>query len=108
VLQKGIPFHKSLRTKLVIVSIIVEITMLGILLSNSMRLLNQTLEEQTQAKLSAISPLLDSALSARLFERDHAGISEILSKLMQSQYSSFQYIVVYDGRGGIYAQSGKN
>jgi diguanylate cyclase (GGDEF)-like protein/PAS domain S-box-containing protein len=107
VLQKGIPLHKSIRTKLVIVSIIVEITMLGLLLSNSMRLLNQTLEEQTQAKLSAISPLLDSALSARLFERDHADISEILNKLMKSQYSSFQYIVVYDSRGGVYAQSGK-
>ncbi|HQS56838.1 MAG: hypothetical protein B7Y56_02290 [Gallionellales bacterium 35-53-114] len=102
----GIPFHKSIRTKLVIVSIIVEITMLGLLLSNSMRLLNNTLEEQTQAKLSAISPLLDSALSARLFERDHAGISEILNKLMKSEYTSFQYIVVYDNRGGIYARTG--
>lgn len=102
-----IPLHKSIRTKLVVVSIIVEITMLGLLLSNSMRLLNQTLEEQTQAKLAAISPLLDSALSARLFERDHAGIREILSKLMKSQYESFQYIVVYDNRGIVYAQAGK-
>jgi len=81
--------------------------MLGLLLSNSMRLLNQTLEEQTQAKLAAISPLLDSALSARLFERDHAGIREILNKLMKSQYESFHYIVVYDNRGIVYAQSGK-
>lgn len=105
--SEKIPFRKSIRTKLVIVSIVVEITMLGLLLSNSMRLLNQTLEEQTQAKLAAISPLLDSALSARMFERDHAGIREILDKLMQSQYSSFRYIVVYDNRGNIYAQSGK-
>jgi len=81
--------------------------MLGLLLSNSMRLLNQTLEEQTQAKLSAISPLLDSALSARMFERDHAGISEILNKLMLSQYNSFEYVVVYDQQGVVYAQSGK-
>jgi diguanylate cyclase (GGDEF)-like protein/PAS domain S-box-containing protein len=104
---KNIPFHQSIRTKLVVVSIVVEITMLGLLLSNSMRLLNQTLEEQTQAKLSSISPLLDSALSARLFERDHAGITEILNKLMKSKFSSFQYIVVYDNHGIIYAQSGK-
>lgn len=105
-LQRKIPFHQSIRTKLLVVSVVVEITMLGLLLSNSMRLLNQTLEEQTQAKLSSISPLLDSALSARLFERDHAGITEILNKLMQSQYSSFKYIVVYDNRGIIYAQAG--
>ncbi len=81
--------------------------MLGLLLSNSMRLLNQTLEEQTQAKLETVSPLLDSALSARLFERDHAGINEILRKLMKSQYNSFQYIVVYDNLDRVYAQAGK-
>lgn len=105
--NEKVPFRKSIRTKLVIVSIVVEITMLGLLLANSLRLLNQTLEEQTQAKLEAISPLLDSALSARLFERDHAGIGEILDKLMKSQYTSFEYIVIYDTRGNIYAKSGK-
>jgi len=91
----------------VLVSIVVEVFMLGLLLTNSMRLLNQTLEEQTQAKVEAIAPLLDSALSARLFERDHVGISEILNKLMKNQYSSFQYIVIYDSRGEIYARSGE-
>ncbi len=80
--------------------------MLGLLLSNSMRLLNQTLEEQTQAKIEAVTPLLDSAISARLFERDHVGITEILQKLMKSQFSNFQYIVIYDNRGEVYAQTG--
>ena len=102
-----VPLHRSIRTKLVLVSILVEVLMLGLLLTNSMRLLNQTLEEQTQAKVEAIAPLLDSAISARLFERDHVGISEILNKLMKNQFSSFQYIVIYDSRGEIYAKSGK-
>lgn len=106
-MQEKVAAHKSLRFKFVLVSIVVEITMLGLLLGNSLRLMNATLEEQTQAKLQALSPLLDGALSGRLFERDHAAVMEILGKLMSGGYANFAYLAVYDQRGRLYASLGE-
>ena len=101
-----VPFWRSLRTKLVLVSLVVEVLMLGLLLANSFRLLNETLQEQTQARLESLTPLLNAALSARLFERDHASIREILQQLVNSPRADLAYIVVYDNRGQVYALEG--
>lgn len=106
-MQEKVAAHKSLRFKFVLASIVVEITMLGLLLGNSLRLMNATLEEQTQAKLQALSPLLDGALSGRLFERDHAAVMEILGKLMSGGHANFAYLAVYDQRGRLYASLGE-
>jgi diguanylate cyclase (GGDEF)-like protein/PAS domain S-box-containing protein len=102
-----VKLRHSLRTKIVLVSIIVEITMLALLLTNSLRLLDRSLEEDAQARLEAATPLLNAALSARLLERDHASIMEILKSLVHSHYGDFRYIVVYDQRGQIYASAGQ-
>ena len=101
-----VPFWRSIRTKLVIVSIAVEAIMLGLLLANSFRLLNETLQEQTQTRLEALTPLLNASLSARLFERDHAAIREIITQLVSNRLSDLTYIVVYDNRNEIYARAG--
>ncbi len=101
-----VPLWRSLRTKLVILSITVEVVMLGLLLANSLRLLNQTLQEQTVARLEALTPLLNASLSARLFERDHAAIREILSELVNAPRAELRYILVYDYRGQLYASAG--
>jgi len=66
-----VKLRHSLRTKIVLVSILVEVTMLALLLANSLRLLDRNLEENAQARLEAATPLLDAALSARLLERDY-------------------------------------
>ncbi len=102
-----VPFWRSIRTKLVIVSIAVEATMLVLLLANSFRLLNQTLQEQTQARLEALSPLLNASLSVRLFERDYPSIREILDQLVNSPMADLTYIVVYDSRDQVYASAGR-
>jgi diguanylate cyclase (GGDEF)-like protein/PAS domain S-box-containing protein len=101
-----VPFWRSLRTKLVIVSIAVEAAMLALLLANSFRLLNQTLQEQTKARLEALTPLLNASLSARLFERDHASIREILAHLVDNPTADLKYVVVYDNRNEVYARAG--
>lgn len=102
-----VPIWRSLRTKLVIASLVVEVTMLGLLLANSLRLLNETLQQQTQARLQALTPLLNASLSARLFERDHASIREILAQLTANPMADLTYVVVYDNRGQVYAQAGR-
>jgi len=102
-----VKLRHSLRTKIVLVSILVEVTMLALLLANSLRLLDRNLEENAQARLEAATPLLNAALSARLLERDHASIMEILKSLVHSRHGDFRYIVVYDQRGMVYASAGQ-
>ena len=102
-----IPFYRSLRFKLVLASILVEITMLGLLLANSVRLLNHTLDEQTKIRVQATTPLLNAALGGPLFARDYTTADDILKKLSQGPLSEFKYIVVYDTQGNVFASAGQ-
>ena len=61
------PFFHSIRTRLVIVSIVIELTMLGLLIANSVRLMTKVMEDRTEARLQTVSPLLNASVVARLF-----------------------------------------
>ena len=101
------PFFRSFRTRLVVVSIVIEMTMLGLLIANSMRLINEVMEDRTEARLQTVSPLLNASLGASLFARDHASIREILNQLVKSEAAELEYIVVLDDKRQVYAQVGK-
>ena len=101
-------FHtirKSLRLKLVLASVIVELVMLTVLLGNSLRIVNSSIDHQAVIKKESITPLLDSALSIPLFERDLATLNELLEKLTQHENSEFTYIVVYDDHENIFSET---
>ena len=101
------PFFHSIRTRLVIVSIVIEVTMLGLLIGNSLRLMTEVMEDRTEARLQTVTPLLNASLGARLFERDHASVNEILRQLVNSKAADLDYIVVFDDKKAVYAQAGK-
>ena len=101
------PFFHSIRTRLVIVSVVIEVTMLGLLIANSLRLMTQVMEDRTEARLQTVSPLLSASLGGRLFERDHASVNEILQQLVNSSAAELDYVVVFDDRNVLYAQAGK-
>ncbi len=101
------PFFQSIRTRLVVVSIVIEVTMLGLLIANSLRLVTEVMEDRTEARLQTVSPLLNASLGARLFERDHASVQEILTQLVHSPAAELDYIVVLDDKRQVYAQAGK-
>lgn len=105
--QNKTPFFHSIRTRLVIVSIIIEVTMLGLLIANSVRLMTEVIEDRTEARQQTVNPLLNASLGARLFERDHAAINEILQQLVNSSAAELEYIVVFDDKNIVYAQAGK-
>jgi diguanylate cyclase (GGDEF)-like protein/PAS domain S-box-containing protein len=107
VTENRTPFFHSIRTRLVIVSIVIEVTMLGLLITNSLRLMTEVMEERTEARLQTVSPLLNASLGARLFERDHASVNEILQQLVHSTAAELDYVVVFDDKKVIYAQAGK-
>lgn len=96
--------RKSLRLKLVLASVIVELVMLTILLGNSLRIVNSSIDHQAVIKKESITPLLDSALSIPLFERDPATLHELLKKLTEHKNSEFIYISVYDDHGNIFSE----
>ena len=105
-MKPRIPFWRSIRARLILVTIAIEIPLLALLLANSFRLLNVALEQQTQSRIETVTPLLNASLSSHLFERDHTAIQEILDQLRNSQRADFTYLVVYDNQGQAYAQVG--
>jgi len=107
VTQNKTPFFHSIRTRLVIVSILIEVTMLGLLIANSVRLMTNVMEDRTEARQQTVNPLLNASIGARLFERDHASINEILRQLINSSSAELEYIVIFDDKNLIYAQAGK-
>lgn len=98
--------RRSLRLKLIVVSVGVEIVMLGLLLSNSLRLMDRELERSAQAQVEDYRELLDASLSPSLFQRDHASMQEMLSRLLSRPDSSLTYVLVQDERGVNYAAAG--
>jgi len=104
-MKKG--FKNSLRYKLVAASIIIELIMLALLLGNSIRLVDQTIEYQTKKQIETITPLLNASISTSLFERDYVTLSDMLTGLMASPDTDFTYIRIYDIQGKLYAKVDK-
>ncbi len=80
--------------------------MLSLLLGNSLRIINNTIEEQTTLHVESINPLLETSLSEYVFTRDYASLIGILEKLLKRPKSSFIYIAVYDDQNRLYANTG--
>ncbi len=104
----SVPWYRSLRFKLVAAAIAVELVMLTALLVNSFRLLDEAVVSQTQARLEALSPLLDTSLAGRVFQRDHAEVQSILDRLTTAPLTEICHISVLDPAGNLIATAGKH
>lgn len=102
----SVPFHHAMRTRLVFVCLAVAVVMLGFLFENTRRLLNDALQQHTEARANELTPLLNTALSGRLFERDYVTIIEIIEQLQTNPSAGFRYVVVYDDQHNIFANYG--
>jgi PAS domain S-box-containing protein len=103
--SRTVPWHRSLRFRLVVAAITVELIMLSALLANSFSLLDKAVVSQTQARLEALSPLLDAALAGRVFQRDHVEVKAILTRLTNSPLTEIEYLTVLDTAGNIIAST---
>ena len=101
-----VPLRHSLRLKLVLVSVVVEITMLALLVGNSLRLLDRSIDFHAQATVQDYGQLLDASLSLLLFTRDYASLNETMQKLVSGEESGISYIIVRDEQGMVYAVAG--
>ncbi len=92
----------SLRLKLVLVSVIVEVIMLSLLIANSVRLMNRSIEDHITSHAEEVYPLLNASLASHLFQRDLAYIREFLDELISNPDHGLSYVIVYDDRQNIY------
>ncbi len=95
---------RSLRFKLILASVMVELVMLTFLIANSARLMEDQLLEQAKARLAEVKPLLDASLSSALAERDYGTMEGVLKEVRREK--GIAYLVLYDNSGRVVASEG--
>lgn len=83
--------------KLLLSAMLVQFAMLALLAFISLQDSQQHLLENAEMRLQELRPPLNAALSAALFQRDLAGIQELLDAMHQEK--SLRYLVVTDTQG---------
>lgn len=96
----------SLGWKLVIASGSIAAVMLALLLVNTARLLDRTIEEQGRMRINLLAPALHGSLAPALLRRDRTSADNLLQDLVRSAGGSLEYLVVLDARGLPFARAG--
>ena len=78
------PF-RSLRTKLVLASVVVEVVLLTLLVINSARLIQKNLAAQADVRIRELSLLFNAALAGPLAARDYATLDEVLRESQEPE-----------------------
>ena len=95
---------KSLRLKLVLISVLVEVVMLTLLVANSIVLIDNALEEQAGARMNLLSPMLSASLAAALAQGNRASVRQILAGTQAKE--ELAYALFYDDKGKLLAGDG--
>ena len=95
---------RSLRFKLILGSVAVELVMLTILVTNSVRVMEKHLLEQAELRMEEIRPLLNASLAAALAERDYGTMDSVLKQVRQEK--GISYLVLFDNTGRVMASEG--
>jgi signal transduction histidine kinase/ActR/RegA family two-component response regulator len=94
----------TIRGRLLILAISVELLMLSILVFNSMRLLHSAMTSQAKIQAEQFHPVLKAALTAPLAQHDYATVQAVIDESRTS--GNVDYIVVVDRNGKTVAASG--
>lgn len=98
--------RKSLRFKLLLASVLVELIMLSLLVTNSARLIQTSLNAQALARTDEIRPLLNAALSGPLAQRDYGTLQEIINEIQNR--NGIAYLAIFDNNSKLIASNGWN
>jgi PAS domain S-box-containing protein len=85
-------FFSSIRFKLIIFSVIIEIVMLGLLITNSSRLIESHLTSQATKQLQDIKDNFHASLLPLLVVRDYASLNSILKEYTNSNQIVYVFI----------------
>jgi signal transduction histidine kinase len=95
---------KTIRGRLVLAALMVELVMLAILVGNSQRLLREAMGDQAREQADQIAPVLSAALVAPLAQYDYATVQAVLNE--SHAIRGISYLAVADASGTIVATSG--
>jgi signal transduction histidine kinase len=95
---------RTLRGRLLLLALLVEAIMLGLLVSNSLRLLHEAMGDQARAQAEQIAPVLSAALVAPMAQYDYATVQAVLDE--SNAVRGIDYLAVTDSTGAIVATSG--
>jgi PAS domain S-box-containing protein len=99
-------FRHSLRFRLLLASVLVELLMLLVLVGNNLRLIDERLVNQTEKRIAAIELAYRTAVVAPLAAQDYATLRDILDGWRQADDVS--YLAITDSNGKLLAASGWN
>lgn len=102
------PMPRSLRTRLLLACSVVEIVLLSLLLSNSVRLINEALESSVESALQQTVPMLNAIIAPNLVEGDYATLQDSLNEVVNAHAKGVVYVLVLDGRQRVAARAGIN
>ncbi|RAU23361.1 hypothetical protein CU669_04310 [Paramagnetospirillum kuznetsovii] len=102
--MRSVPARKSLRLRLLLLSIVVEVVMLTLLVANSVRLIHDHLARNTTVQLEAQQASFNIALAGLLAARDYASIQSVLDGW--GNIHSITYMAVEDSVGRVVAATG--
>ena len=88
---------RSLHFKIALTSVLVEVVMLALLITNSVSISTRALEEQTRYRINELVPLLNASLASPLVQRDYATMNEILTQIIRQ--GGIEYIAISDEDG---------
>jgi signal transduction histidine kinase len=95
---------RTVRGRLVLAALLVEVVMLAILVGNSLRLLHEAMGDQAREQAEQIAPVLSAALVAPLAQYDYATVQAVLDE--SHAIRGIDYLAVTDATGVIVATSG--
>ena len=96
---------RSLRAKLLLASVLVEVVMLSLLVVNSLRLTNASLLDQAQVRVAELKTLFNAALASPLAQRDYGTLKDILAEIRSEE--GITYLVLQDRYGNVLSAVGR-
>ena len=102
-MKRMYPWH-TVRGRLLFLAIGLEVLMLTVLITNSIRLLQSAMSNQVQSQAQQFSPVLIAALTAPMAARDYATVQAVVDESQSS--GDLDYIVVVDRFGHRIAANG--
>ena len=96
---------RSLRAKLLLASVLVEVVMLSLLVVNSLRLTNASLLDQAQVRVTELKTLFNASLASPLAQRDYGTLRDILDEIHSE--GGITYLVLKDRYGNVLSAVGR-
>jgi diguanylate cyclase (GGDEF)-like protein/PAS domain S-box-containing protein len=94
----------SLRSRLLLASVVVQLAMLALLLINAIGVMDEKLSERARVHLEEQQQLLSAALAGPLERGDHEAVSMVFERVRRDD--GIVYLVMHDPAGRIVAASG--